>query len=186
MSNHSHVNAPTCRIDANGISYAYRRFGKGTGVPLIFLQHFRGGLDHWDPLITDGFAKDRPVILFDNAGVAGSSGETPDTVEAMADHLARFTGALQLSTIDVRGFSIGGYIAQAFTLRYPALVRRIILIGTMPRSGCSTPSSQFRTSMITSRYFSYPPRRAWRPGVPSGSVGIGARSTLIRRRQSKP
>jgi len=96
MSNHSHVNAPTCRVDADGISYAYRHFGNGTGVPLIFLQHFRGGLDHWDPTITDGFAKDRPVILFDNAGVAGSSGETPDTVEAMADHLARFTVALQL------------------------------------------------------------------------------------------
>jgi len=135
MSNHSHVNAPTCRIDANGISYAYRRFGKGTGVPLIFLQHFRGGLDHWDPTITDGFAKDRPVFLFDNAGVAGSSGETPDTVEAMADHVARFSRTLQLSEIDVLGFSIGGYVAQAFTLRYPELVRRLILIGTMPRGG---------------------------------------------------
>jgi len=32
------------------------------------MQHFRGGMDHWDPAITDGFAVDRPVILFNNAG----------------------------------------------------------------------------------------------------------------------
>src|SRR5712672_1371076 len=132
---HTHVSAPTQFVQASGIRFAYRRFGQDIGVPLVFMPHFRAGMDHWDPAITDGFAKDRPVILFDNAGVAGSSGETPDTVEAMADHLAGFTGALQLSTIDVLGFSIGGYVAQAFTLRYPELVRRLILIGTMPRGG---------------------------------------------------
>jgi pimeloyl-ACP methyl ester carboxylesterase len=49
------------------------------------MQHFRGGLDHWDPVITDGLGRDRPVILFDNAGVAASSGDTPETIEAMAE-----------------------------------------------------------------------------------------------------
>ncbi len=38
------------------------------------MQHFRGRMDHWDPIVTDGFASGRPVILFDNAGVASSSG----------------------------------------------------------------------------------------------------------------
>jgi hypothetical protein len=40
-----------------------------------------------------GFAEDRPVIIFDNTGVASSSGETPDTVEAMTDHVAAFVGS---------------------------------------------------------------------------------------------
>jgi pimeloyl-ACP methyl ester carboxylesterase len=71
------VSAPTLFVEANGIRFAYRRFGPDNGVPLLFMQHFRGGMDHWDPSITDGFADDRPVILFDNAGVASSSGETP-------------------------------------------------------------------------------------------------------------
>jgi hypothetical protein len=35
---------------------------------LFFLQHFRGGLDNWDPLITDGLAADREVILFNGRG----------------------------------------------------------------------------------------------------------------------
>jgi len=65
-----HKNAATEFVEVNGLSYAYRRFGATTGTPLVFFQHFRGGLDNWDPLVTDGLATNRPVILFNNAGVA--------------------------------------------------------------------------------------------------------------------
>jgi pimeloyl-ACP methyl ester carboxylesterase len=132
---HTHVTAPTLFAEANGIRFAYRRFGEETGVPLLFMQHFRGGLDHWDPAVTDGFGQDRPVILFDNAGVASSSGETPGTVDAMADHARDFVNALGVSQLDLLGFSIGGYVAQAFTSRHPNTVRRLILVGTGPRGG---------------------------------------------------
>jgi pimeloyl-ACP methyl ester carboxylesterase len=132
---HTHVTAPTQFIDANSVRFAYRRFGKDTGVPLLFMQHFRGGMDHWDPSVTDGFAKDRPVILFNNAGVASSSGATPETIDAMADRAADFVNALGLWQFDLLGFSIGGYVAQAFVLRNPTLVRRLVLVGTGPRGG---------------------------------------------------
>jgi pimeloyl-ACP methyl ester carboxylesterase len=92
-------------------------------------------MDHWDPAVSDGFAGGRPVILFDNAGVAGSSGETPDTVEAMAAYAADFVEALGLAEVDLLGFSLGGYVAQAFILQKPRLVRRLILVGTGPRGG---------------------------------------------------
>jgi pimeloyl-ACP methyl ester carboxylesterase len=130
-----HVTAPTQFVEANGIRFAYRRFGQEGDTPLVFMQHFRGGMDHWDPAVTDGFAQSRPVILFDNAGVASSSGETPDTVVAMAEHAADFVGALGLSLVDLLGFSIGGYIAQTLTIRHPKLIRRLILVGTGPRAG---------------------------------------------------
>src|ERR1700692_1700535 len=130
-----HVTAPTQFVEANGIRFAYRRFGQECGKPLLFMQHFRGGMDHWHPAVTDGFAQSRPVILFDNAGVASSSGETPDTIAAMAEHAAGFAGALGLSQIDLLGFSIGGYIAQTLTIRHPGLIRRLILVGTGPRAG---------------------------------------------------
>ncbi|MBQ9056477.1 alpha/beta hydrolase [Rhodococcus sp. (in: high G+C Gram-positive bacteria)] len=131
----THVTAPTRFVEADGVRYAYRRFGSETGVPLVFLQHFRGGLDNWDPSVTDGLATGRPVILFNNAGVASSSGETPDTVDAMSDHAATFVNALGLTRVDVLGFSIGGFVAQAFTLRHPHLVRKLVLVGTGPRNG---------------------------------------------------
>src|ERR1700686_11806 len=143
MNQHSHQTAPTQFGEANGIRFAYRRFGKAGGVPLVFMQHFRGGMDHWDPAVTDGFAASRPVILFDNAGVAGASGSTPDTIDAMAGHADDFVRALKLSQIDLLGFSIGGYIAQALTLRHSALIRRLILVGTGPRGGEPTKDSKY-------------------------------------------
>jgi pimeloyl-ACP methyl ester carboxylesterase len=132
---HTHVTAPTQFVEANGIRYAYRRFGKETGVPMVFMQHFRGNMDNWDPAVTDGFARDRPVVLFNNAGVSSSSGETPDTIGAMGQRAGDFVRALGLTKIDLLGFSIGGTVAQAFTLQNPALVRRLLLIGTGPRGG---------------------------------------------------
>jgi pimeloyl-ACP methyl ester carboxylesterase len=135
LTAHTHQTVPTQFVEANGIRFAYRGFGKGGGVPLVFMQHFRGGMDHWDPAVTDGFAENRPVILFDNAGVASSSGETPDTIAAMAEHAAGFAGALGLSQVDLLGFSIGGYVAQTLAIRHPGLIRRLILVGTGPRAG---------------------------------------------------
>jgi pimeloyl-ACP methyl ester carboxylesterase len=132
---YSHISAPTEFAEANGIRFSYRRFGKNDGVPLLFMPHYRAGMDHWDPAVTDGFAASRPVILFDNAGVAGSSGETPDTMEAMADNAANFIGALGVATVDVLGHSIGGYVAQTLALRHRRAVRRLILAGTGPRAG---------------------------------------------------
>jgi pimeloyl-ACP methyl ester carboxylesterase len=138
----THVTAPTQFVEANGIRFGYRRFGRDSGIPLLFMQHFRGGMDNWDPAITDGFAQDRPVILFNNAGVASSSGDTPNTIDAMGRYAADFVHALGLSQVDVLGFSIGGTVAQAFTLQNPKLVRRLILVGTGPRGGEPTQDPQ--------------------------------------------
>jgi pimeloyl-ACP methyl ester carboxylesterase len=135
MANDTQLSAPTRFVESEGVRYAYRRFGSENGTPIILLPHFRAGLDHWDPLVTDGLSKGRSVILFNNAGVASSGGEPADTIEGCADHVARFVGALALKHIDLLGFSIGGYIAQTVVLRYPELVRRLILVGTGPRNG---------------------------------------------------
>jgi pimeloyl-ACP methyl ester carboxylesterase len=146
---HTYAIAVTQHVQAGATRYAYRRMGWESGVPLVFLQNFRQGMDNIDPLLLDGFAEDRPVIISDNAGVAGSSGETPDTVEAMADHVAAFLGALKLIQLDVLGFSIGGYTAIAFVLRHPQLVRRLLLVGTAPRG--QEPRTDSRVDEVASR-----------------------------------
>ena len=133
MSDHTHNTALTQFVEAGGIRFAYRRFGKAGGVPLVFNQHYTGTLDHWDPAVTDGLAQGREVILFDNAGVAASSGETPSTFGEMAANAVRFIKALGLTQVDVLGFSIGGMIAQEIAVQAPQLVRRLILVGTGPR-----------------------------------------------------
>jgi pimeloyl-ACP methyl ester carboxylesterase len=135
MSNESAATAPTRFVDADGVRLAYRRIGAADGVPLLFLQHFTGTMDSWDPSVVDGFAQARPVVLFDNAGVSRSGGTTPDTVDAMADHAVAFVAALGLTRVDLLGFSLGGFVAQVMAARRPDLVRRIILPGTGPEGG---------------------------------------------------
>jgi pimeloyl-ACP methyl ester carboxylesterase len=133
MTQHNHQTAPTQFVEANGIRFAYRRFGKTCGVPLIFNQHFRGTMDYWDPAVTDGLARNREVILFDNAGVSSSSGQVPTTFSEMGANAIGFIKALGLTKVDVLGFSIGGMVAQEIALQVPDLVRRLILVGTGPR-----------------------------------------------------
>jgi pimeloyl-ACP methyl ester carboxylesterase len=129
---------PTRFVHAGEVSFAYRRFGNPAGIPLVLLQHFRGSLDNWDPALLNGFARDRTVITFDNAGVGCSSGDVPDNVAAMAQYALDFLDALGLTQVDLLGFSLGGYIAQHLTLQHPRRVRRLILAGTGPGKGEGT------------------------------------------------
>ena len=135
MNSHTHQIAPTQFTEAGGIRFAYRRFGKNGGVPLLFFMHFTGTMDHWDPALSDGFALDREVILFNNAGISSCSGEVPTSIEQMALHAADFTDALGSNKLDALGFSMGGFIAQQFTIDRPDLVRKLIPVATGSRSG---------------------------------------------------
>ena len=69
------------------------------------------------------------------SGTEGFSGETPDTIEAMADGAAAFIRGLDLGVVDLLGFSIGGCVAQAVALHHGEVARRLVLVGTIPRGG---------------------------------------------------
>lgn len=130
---HTHQTAPTQFVEASGIRFAYRRFGKAGGVPIVLNQHFLGTMDYWDPAVTDGLARNREVILFNNAGVSNSSCEVPASFPEMGGNAIAFIRTLGLRTVDVLGFSIGGMVAQEITVQAPDLVRRLVLVGTGPR-----------------------------------------------------
>jgi len=117
---------------ANGVTYAYRDTGGGGAAPLVLLQHFRGNLDNWDPALIDALAATRRVVTFDNAGVGGSTGTTADTIDQMARDAIAFLTALDLSRVDLLGFSIGSFVAQRIALTRPSVVRRLILASSAP------------------------------------------------------
>lgn len=131
----SNVTAETKFVDVGEQRYAYRRFGDGSGHPLLCLQHFTGTLDNWDPAITDPLACGRELILFDNAGVGRSNGSVPKTIAGMARHVFAFLEALCLTRCDVLGYSLGGMIAQQMAQERPAIFRKMMLVGTAPRGG---------------------------------------------------
>lgn len=128
-------NAPTRYIQVEGVKYAYRLFGAGSGTPLVFLQHFTGTMDAWDPAVVNALAQNRQVIIFNNAGVGTSSGSTPDNIEQMTVDAENFLAALGLTEVDLLGFSLGGFIAQLMAVRTKIIVRKLILAGTAPKSG---------------------------------------------------
>jgi pimeloyl-ACP methyl ester carboxylesterase len=127
--------APTQFVQSTHERYAYRRFGGGSAPPLLCLQHFTGTLDNWDPAITDLLAQGREIILFESAGLGRSTGQVPTTISGMAEHFLAFAEALGLTQVDLLGFSLGGMIAQLVALERPALVRRMLLVGTAPEGG---------------------------------------------------
>jgi pimeloyl-ACP methyl ester carboxylesterase len=131
----SNTTAPTQFLTVKNETYAYRRFGSGSQLPLLLLQHFTGTLDNWDPAVTDPLAQRGEVILFESAGLGRSTGKVPETVAGMAKHAVAFLDGLDVETCDVLGFSLGGMVAQQMALDRPSIFRRMILVGTAPRGG---------------------------------------------------
>src|SRR3954464_14623829 len=129
----THQTAPTEFVEADGVTYAYRRFGRPSAVPLVLLQHFRGNLDNWDPAFTDALAADREIILVDAPGVGASTGAPKHTVAETARSILAFLDALGLRQIDLLGFSLGGFVAQDVALMRPWAIRRLVLVGTGPK-----------------------------------------------------
>jgi pimeloyl-ACP methyl ester carboxylesterase len=160
MTARTHQSAPTQYVEGNGIRFAYRRFGKAGGVPIVFNQHYTGTMDHWDPAITDGLARDREVILFNNAGISSSSGEVPTTFEEMGANAVAFIKALRLTRVEVLGISIGGFVAQEIALQAPELVRKLILVGTGPRGGEGMASLTPEAQQIFGATYD-PPEHLW-------------------------
>jgi len=129
------VDAPNRSVAAAGTSFAYRRLGPATGVPLLLLNHWGATLDNFDPRIVDGLAATRPVIAIDYRGVGASGGKAPLEVAEMARDMIACIHALGLGTVDLLGFSLGGFVAQDIVRQEPDLIRKIVLAGTGPAGG---------------------------------------------------
>ena len=135
-----------CRNSSEkGIRFAYRAFGRKPGVPLLLLAPLRGTMDSWDPRLTDAFAQDRPLILFDTVGVGLTGGDARTTVAEMATDAGAFIDALRelhftdadwfTGHVDVLGFSLGGFVAQQLAMNRPDVVERVVLAATAPQGG---------------------------------------------------
>ncbi|MFJ5955347.1 alpha/beta fold hydrolase [Paenarthrobacter sp. NPDC092416] len=131
----AYKHAPVSTVTAGGVTYSYRELGPKGGIPVVFLVHLAATMDNWDPSIIDPIAEKHHVITFSNRGVGATTGNVPGTIEEMAEDAASFIRALGYQKVDLFGFSLGGMIAQALVLKYPELVRKLVLAGTGPAGG---------------------------------------------------
>src|ERR1700719_826579 len=111
---------------------AVRFDGDPQSAPLLLCQRFRGTMDDWDPEFVARLATARRVIRFDSLGIGESSGETPNSVRGMAEVVPLLLDALEISAVDLLGWSIVGYIGQTVALTWPERVRHLVIAGSGP------------------------------------------------------
>jgi len=186
----SNTTAPTQLLQVSGRSYAYRRFGNGSGLPLLCLQHFTGTLDNWDPAVTDPLASGREVILFDSAGVGRSTGDVPETIAGMTEHALAFLDGLGIETCDVLGFSLGGMIAQQMAQDRPSVFGRMLLVGTAPRGGedimhLEKPSLAKHIQDPTNRGYDVLKKIFFAPTTTSQAAGAAFIARLMQRKDDR-
>lgn len=104
----------------------------GSGDPLVLIMGLGGDLQAWAqqvPVLSRHFR----VITFDNRGAGRTSApDRPYSIATMADDVADLLDQLNVPKAHILGFSMGGYIAQEFALKYPGRVDRLILLATAP------------------------------------------------------
>lgn len=104
----------------------------GGGVPLVILHGLFGSGDNWRSLAKD-FAEHSRVILVDLPN-HGNSPHTDDMrYPRMAEDLHRLTSELGLDSAFFLGHSMGGKVAMAYALTYPAAVRGLISADIAPK-----------------------------------------------------
>lgn len=130
-----YADTPTETVTVDGVAFAYRDLGPREGTPLVMLNHWGAVLDNFDPRIVDGLASRHRIIALDYRGIGGSGGSAPVTVQAMAADAIAVIHALGFDSVDLLGFSLGGFVAQDIAIKAPGLVRRLILTGTGPAGG---------------------------------------------------
>ncbi len=115
-------------IHANGIQIEYEI--AGSGAPLLLIAGL--GYDRWMwHKMVPGLAQQFRVITYDNRGVGGTDKPAgPYTAEMLADDAAALLTALDIDRAAVMGHSMGGFVAQAFALKYPQRLTRLILSAT--------------------------------------------------------
>lgn len=133
--NYTYATVPTKFVEANGIKFAYRSYGKEGDIPVIYFNHLTANLDNCDPRIMDAIAAHRHIISFDYRGVGATTGEQGTSIPDMAKDAIAFIHTLGYKQVDIMAFSMGGFITQELLLVEPTLARKIILAGTGPRGG---------------------------------------------------
>ena len=114
-------------VKAGDIDIAYNEFGRG--YPLIMIMGYSGEKEFWSELLIKELSELYRVIIFDNRGIGGStSSEKEFTVELFAEDTKNFIDALGIDKANILGWSMGTYIAQELTLRYPDKVNKMILV----------------------------------------------------------
>jgi pimeloyl-ACP methyl ester carboxylesterase len=105
----------------------------GSGRPLLVLNGLAATIADWDPSFIDRLSFASELVLLDNRGIGASTDDgAPFDIGKLAEDVVRVIETLGLGTINVLGWSMGGFIAQTLALDHPNCVHKLILLSTDP------------------------------------------------------
>jgi pimeloyl-ACP methyl ester carboxylesterase len=143
---------PFCQV--NGIRLRYETWGVGV-APLVLIHGLGSSADDWF-LQLEAFAPHFRCVALDLRG-HGLSGKPPGpySVPLFASDVAALLRQLDAAPAHVLGLSLGGMVAQQLAIAHPQVVRRLVLLNTLP--GVWPPPRRMLRQGV--RRFSTP----WRP-----------------------
>jgi pimeloyl-ACP methyl ester carboxylesterase len=120
---------PAKKVHVGDIDIGYKILGKGE--PILLFNGASDNMDAWDPSFLRSLSSNHTVIVFDQRGIGNSTvGSKPYTYPQLANDTAGLLDALKIPKADVMGYSLGGHIAQAFTISHPEKVNRLIIVAS--------------------------------------------------------
>ena len=116
------------RVTVNGLKLFYEI--EGDGEPLVLIPGFAAGRWIWFKQ-SAALAQNFRVITFDPRGVSASDKpEGSQTISLLADDVAHLLETIGVESAHIVGASFGGFVAQEFALKYPAMTRKLVLCCT--------------------------------------------------------
>lgn len=175
-------------VAVRGLEIYTRRRPGSSAPPLLLVNGLGGSLTSWTALLEQ--LPDRDVVMIDTPGAGRSQTPWwPLRVNVLADIIAETTRALGVDVADVLGYSLGGVIAQELARRHPALVRRLVLVGTMHGLGSRPVPLRIQPTLLSTRR--YRDRAVAERDLPRLAGGRTARdadvlAALVSTRESHP
>ncbi len=199
---------------SNGIDLTYDTFGDPSAPPLLVIHGLGAQMTDWPSGTLEGLAdQGYHVITFDNRDQGEStwfddSGEpdvaallfdptipVPYTLTDMAADAAGLLDALEIDSAHILGVSMGGMIAQQFTIDHPDRARTLTSIMSTPSHAIGPPTPEALVSLLVpvpegreavieqsvagSRVISS-------PGFPFDEAGVRQRATVHYDRGNHP
>lgn len=104
---------------------------EGVGRPLVLIHGVGMDLAMWDAVAAD-LRGHRRIVRYDMLGHGQSAKPAgPYRLADFVAQLGRLIVELDLGTVDLVGFSMGGLVAQAYAIAHPDGVGRLVLVNTV-------------------------------------------------------
>jgi len=116
------------KVSVNGLQLYYEI--EGLGAPVVLIPGFAAGRWIWFKQTVE-LSRHFRVIVFDPRGVSASDKpEGAQTISLLADDVAHLLQTIGIDSAHIVGASFGGFVAQEFALKYPAMTRNLVLCCT--------------------------------------------------------